>query len=144
LIECDWEYTWSLRFKLEVFIWRHVVNVQKSSTTFRGILTLIFSSSCMCKRCRCTHKLHKRPTGVCVKFVSDSLRYQRGNHNQYMEEEQTTQWPNEKVQKDKQLSAQTSDGRLCKVCQCIGTVYTCMNSWKEPFNTYNSSMQYWT
>jgi hypothetical protein len=30
-------------------------------------------------------------------------------------------------------------GRLCKVCECIVTVYTCMNSWKEPFNTYNSS-----
>ena len=29
-------------------------------------------------------------------------------------------------------------------CECIGTVYTCMNSWKEPFNPYNSSMQYWT
>ena len=25
-------------------------------------------------------------------------------------------------------------GRLCKVHECIGTVYTCMNSWKESFN----------
>jgi hypothetical protein len=31
-------------------------------------------------------------------------RYQRGNQNPYIEEEQTTQWPNEKVQKDKQRS----------------------------------------
>jgi hypothetical protein len=31
-------------------------------------------------------------------------RYQRGNYNPYIEEEQTTQWPNEKVQKDKQQS----------------------------------------
>jgi hypothetical protein len=31
-------------------------------------------------------------------------RYQRGNHNPYIEEEQTTQWPKEKVQKDKQRS----------------------------------------
>jgi hypothetical protein len=29
-------------------------------------------------------------------------RYQRGNHNPYIEEEQTTQWPKEKLQKDKQ------------------------------------------
>jgi hypothetical protein len=29
-------------------------------------------------------------------------RYQRGIHNLYIEEEQTTQWPKEKVQKDKQ------------------------------------------
>jgi hypothetical protein len=27
-----------------------------------------------------------------------------GNQNPYIEEEQTTQWPNEKVQKDKQRS----------------------------------------
>jgi hypothetical protein len=31
-------------------------------------------------------------------------RYQRGNHNPYIEEEQTTQWPREKVEKDKQRS----------------------------------------
>ena len=29
-------------------------------------------------------------------------RYQRGNQNQYIEDEQTTHWPKEKVQKDKQ------------------------------------------
>ena len=31
-------------------------------------------------------------------------RYQRGNQNSYIEEEQTTQWPKEKVQKDQQRS----------------------------------------
>jgi len=31
-------------------------------------------------------------------------RYQRGNQNPYIEEEQTTQWPKEKVKKDKQRS----------------------------------------
>ena len=31
-------------------------------------------------------------------------RYQRGNQNPYIEEEQTTQWPKEKIQKDKQRS----------------------------------------
>jgi len=28
----------------------------------------------------------------------------------------------------------------CKVCECIDTVYTCMNSWKEPFDIYNLLM----
>ena len=32
---------WSLRSKLEVFIWRPVVYVLKSSTTFRGILICV-------------------------------------------------------------------------------------------------------
>ena len=31
-------------------------------------------------------------------------RYQRGNQNQYIDEEQTTQWSKEKVQKNKQRS----------------------------------------
>ena len=31
-------------------------------------------------------------------------RYRRGNHNPYIEEAQTTQWPKEKGQKDKQRS----------------------------------------
>ena len=31
-------------------------------------------------------------------------RYQRGNQNQYIEDEQTTHWPKEKVQKDNQRS----------------------------------------
>jgi len=31
-------------------------------------------------------------------------RYKSGNQNPYIKEEQTTQWPKEKVQKDKQRS----------------------------------------
>ena len=31
-------------------------------------------------------------------------KYQRGNQNPYIKEEQTKQWPKEKVQKDKQRS----------------------------------------
>jgi len=38
---------------------------------------------------------------VCLRRV---WRYQRGNQNPYIEEEQTTQWPKEKVQTDKQRS----------------------------------------
>ena len=32
------------------------------------------------------------------------LRYQRSNQNPYIEEEQTTQWPKEKVQKPKRTN----------------------------------------
>jgi len=45
---------------------------------------------------------------VAVSFIGGgnwrTRKCQRGNHNPYFEEEQTTQWPNEKVQKDKQRS----------------------------------------
>ena len=37
-------------------------------------------------------------------FIRRVWRYQRGNQNPYIVEEQTTQWPKEKVQKDKQRS----------------------------------------
>jgi hypothetical protein len=36
--------------------------------------------------------------------IRRAWRYQRGNQNPYIEEEQTTQWLKEKVQKDKQRS----------------------------------------
>jgi hypothetical protein len=38
------------------------------------------------------------------KVIRRVWRYQKGNQNPYIEEEQTTQWPKEKVQKDKQWS----------------------------------------
>jgi hypothetical protein len=37
-------------------------------------------------------------------LIREVWRYQRGNQNPCIEEEQTTQWPKEKVQKDKQRS----------------------------------------
>ena len=39
-----------------------------------------------------------------VPWIRRVWRYQRGNQNPYIEEEQTTQWSKEKVQKDKQWS----------------------------------------
>jgi len=45
---------------------------------------------------------------VKIKYIYTGLRrvwrYQRGNQNTYIEEEQTAQWPKEKVQTDKQRS----------------------------------------
>jgi len=37
-------------------------------------------------------------------FIRRVWRYQRGNKNSFIGEEQTTQWPKEKAQKDKQRS----------------------------------------
>jgi hypothetical protein len=39
-----------------------------------------------------------------ISFIRGVWRYQRGNHNPYIEDELTTQWPKENVQKDKQRS----------------------------------------
>ena len=39
-----------------------------------------------------------------ILFIRRVWRYQSGNHNPSIKEEQTTQWPKEKVQKDKQRS----------------------------------------
>ena len=47
-----------------------------------------------CLNCECLSRT------LCKK----SLKLQKGNQNPYIEEEQTTQWPKGKVQKDKQGS----------------------------------------
>ena len=50
--------------------------------------------------------LYRRRTCYCdtLLFLRRIQRYQRGKQNPYTEEEQTTQWPRGKVQKDKQRS----------------------------------------
>ena len=55
---------------------------------------------------KCT-LLHTHPDLLNISskiIIRRAWRYQRGNQNPYIEEEQTTQWPKEKVQKDKQRS----------------------------------------
>jgi hypothetical protein len=63
----------------------------------------------------------RKPKGISVR---GARRYQRGNQNPYIEE-QTTQWPNEKVQKDKQRSTkhthQTKD-RVTRTPQKPGVI----------------------
>jgi len=45
-----------------------------------------------------------RTVGCVLVVIKEEFgdRYKRGNQNPYIEEEQTTQWSKEKVQKDKQ------------------------------------------
>ena len=52
-----------------------------------------------------------------------------GNHNPYMEEEQTTQWPKERVQKDKQRStkdAHKTKDRVTQTSQKTGGELMCI------------------
>jgi len=53
-------------------------------------------------------------------------RYQRGNHNPYIEEEQTKQWPKVKVQKDKQRSTKHTHKNKVRVTRT--TLKTGVNS----------------
>ena len=48
--------------------------------------------------------IHKKIITEIKKSERRVWRYQKGNQNPYIEKEQTTQWPKEKVQKDKQRS----------------------------------------
>ena len=55
-------------------------------------------------------------------------RYQRNNLNPYIEEEQTTQWPKEKVQRDKQRSTKhthTTKDRVTRTPQQTGGEHRC-------------------
>ena len=50
------------------------------------------------------HVLGRKKTFFFAEALWRVWRYQQGNQNPYVKEEQTTQWPKEKVQKDKQRS----------------------------------------
>ena len=65
---------------------------------FIYFLPLITSSDCKNKT---SNKSICSFSSICVRRV---WRYQRGNQNPSIEEEQTTQWPKAKGQKDKQRS----------------------------------------
>ena len=45
--------------------------------------------------------------------------YQRGSQNPYIEEEQTTQWPKEQIQKDKQESRKHTDKTKHRVTRTL-------------------------
>ena len=65
---------------------------------------------------------------ICERRV---CRYQRGNQNPYIEEEQTTQWPKENGQKDKQLSLKIQwlvYMFSCNLVQYVGFLYICVVS----------------
>jgi hypothetical protein len=70
-----------------------------------------------------------------------------GNQNPYIEEEQTTQWPEEKVQKDKQRSAKQTHKtkeRVTRISLKTGVEFSCSGRvsqmlW-QPMVYYMSSM----
>jgi hypothetical protein len=71
-----------------------------------GKVSLIFCS--LMRLCKCFLHVGNIPTltynWVRIAVVRRVWRYQKDNQNPYIEEEQTTQWPKEKVQKGKQRS----------------------------------------
>ena len=61
-------------------------------------------------------------------IIRRDWRYQRGNQNPYIEEEQTTQWPKEIVQKDIQRSTKhtyKAKNRVTRTPLKIGNEFSC-------------------
>jgi hypothetical protein len=75
---------------------------------------------------------------LCIRRV---WRYQRGNQNPYIEEEQTTQWPKEKRQKDKQWSTKhsykTKDRVTRTPLKIRGELRCCPHVSKIPTHTFS-------
>ena len=61
-----------------------------------------------------------------------ATRYQRGNQNLYIEEEQTIQWPQEKVQKDKQRSIKYTQKTKDRVTQTPIKTGSASEGWAVP------------
>ena len=70
----------------------------KLKSQFLSYSFVLYLLSLSIARCKSMYAVN-----LVVSVVWRVWRYQRGNHNPYIEE-QTTQWPKEKVQKDKQRS----------------------------------------
>ena len=71
---------------------------------------------------------HTITTTTAQNKVERFWRYQRDNQNPYIEEEQTTQWPKEKIQKDKQRStkhAHKTKERITRTPQKTGGELRC-------------------
>ena len=93
-----------------------IIGSQGQVNVFLGFVRIIQIIICMPKQPHCNPGVNSSaPEGKTLfhytrKFKGKILesqkswRYQRGNQNPYIEDEQTTQWPKEKVQKDKQRS----------------------------------------
>ena len=79
------ETSGSLRSKLEVFIWRHVVYVPKSSTTFRGILICVIFRPRDMQEYYMLFGIFARDTGLCsLSVFSDIARVDFQYTNVYL------------------------------------------------------------
>jgi hypothetical protein len=58
-------------------------------------------------------------TTLNIRYTRRVWRYQRVNQNPYIEEEQTTQWPKQKIQKDKQRSTKHTHKTKHRVMQTL-------------------------
>ena len=71
-------------------------------------------------------------------YIRRVWRYQRGNQNPYIEEEQTTQWPKEKVQRDTQRSTKhthkTKD-RVTRIPPKTGNELSCSRRVSSSYST---------
>ena len=70
-----------------------------------------------------------KPTYACERRV---WRYQRGNQNLYIAEEQATQWLKEKVQKDKQRSTKQTHNPKDRVTLKTGVNSCAPEGWAVP------------
>jgi hypothetical protein len=68
-------------------------------------------------------------TGVVV--LRRVWRYQSGNQNPYIEEEQTTQWPKDKGQKDKQYTNPTKNGGELRCSGGVSSSYSSSDTLKK-------------
>ena len=75
--------------------------------------TQIVQDTCLIRDRNCLFFPWKIDTGRRV------WRYHRGNQNPYIEEEQTTRWPKEKIQKDKQRSTKHTYKTKDRVTQTL-------------------------
>ena len=87
------------------------VHVRRLKFTCVVVFVLFVFILCYAPNDACISGRYELSFKFCLRRV---WRYQRGNQNPNIEEVQTTQWPREKVQKDKQQSTKHTYKRSSK------------------------------
>ena len=97
-LKCNLEYYWGSSFYVKHrFVYSITNHTTDSCWQIGQFVFAVLQYNWMVKMKITRHDLIRD-------VVRRVWRYQRGNQKPYIEEEQTTQWPKEKVQKDKQRS----------------------------------------
>jgi hypothetical protein len=109
-----WEFHWRWRYNCLI---AKAIGPSCSPTLITVLLSTSFS-----RKSRLPLPQNKFSSAVSLRRV---WRYQRGNQNPYIEEEQTTQWPKEKVQRDKQRSTKHTH---CYQSGSLHDKYNCFNT----------------
>ena len=101
---------WTITF---TWAWRDIPDHCWNSEIGKYFTNLFYFRCSFFHNCPWLSLIHRIKT---YRYVQEEFEYTNGvNQNPYIEEEQTTQWPKEKVQKNKQQHTHKAKNRITRI-----------------------------